>query len=48
MDGGVLNTLLVSDTGSLGGYVINYVLEEEGGDMDELVEDAMKVVELEM
>ena len=44
MEGEGLNTLVVYDTGYLGGFVGNYVLEKEGREVDECFEDATKVV----
>ena len=44
MEEKVFNTLVVCDTSSLGRSVGNYVLEEEGGELDGLVEDAMKMM----
>ena len=44
-EGGGLTILVVCDTGSFDGSVENYVLEEEGGEVDGLFENEKNVVE---
>ena len=43
--GGELTTSVVCDTGYLGVSMGNYILEEEGGELDDFIEDETKVVE---